>query len=190
MIRWSWLILLFLLPGCKREERPLRVEPSATDVARKVEISEVVPGLPPTTQAALSQDIKLDKNDYEKSAFLLSEGQRLYKSFNCKGCHASGGGGDIGPALIDDEWLYGYEPQQVYASIVQGRPNGMPAYGRRITEHQAWELTAYVRSMSGQVSQSAAPGRADHSRTAPPPNRIDPVQPKNTGESKSGEKPK
>jgi cytochrome c oxidase cbb3-type subunit 3 len=184
------LILALALIGCEREERPLKVEKrSAGDVVRTVELSSIVPGLPPSTQPSAGSESGPIRSDYEKNAYLLSEGQRLFKSYNCKTCHGSGGGGDIGPALIDDKWIYGYEPEQVYASIVQGRPNGMPAYGRRITEDQAWQLAAYVRSMSGQVSQTAAPGRTDHSKTKPPENTIDPQKPKDSSYPKSGEMP-
>ena len=65
---------------------------------------------------------------YEENAFALSEGKRLYSAFNCVGCHAHGGGG-MGPALIDDKWIYGHEPGQIFATIVEGRPNGMPSFG-------------------------------------------------------------
>ena len=41
------------------------------------------------------------------------------------------GGGGIGPPLMDDRWIYGSAPENIYASIVQGRPNGMPAWGGR-----------------------------------------------------------
>ena len=30
---------------------------------------------------------------------------------------------------MDDKWIYGYEPEQIFATISQGRPNGMPAFG-------------------------------------------------------------
>jgi cytochrome c oxidase cbb3-type subunit 3 len=183
-MRYGCCILVFcLIAGCEREERPLHVETPATDVARAVEVSDVVPGprptSQPTTREVINQSHEPLRNDYEKNAYLLSEGGELYKVYNCKTCHAHGGG-DIGPALIDDKWIYGSAPEQVYASIVQGRPNGMPAFGRRMTEHQAWELVAYVRSLSGQVPMAAAPGRSDSTKTQPPPNTIDPVKPVNS----------
>src|SRR5204862_1075855 len=88
------------------------------------------------------------RNEYEENAYALSEGQHLYDYFNCVGCHAHGGGG-MGPALMDDKWIYGYNPGQIFASIVQGRPNGMPAFRDRIVDYQVWQLAAYVRSLSG-----------------------------------------
>jgi cytochrome c oxidase cbb3-type subunit 3 len=68
---------------------------------------------------------------YDENAYAVSQGKRLYRWYNCNGCHAGGGGG-IGPALMDAEWRYGGDPAQVFASIVQGRPNGMPSFGGHI----------------------------------------------------------
>ncbi len=98
--------------------------------------------------------------NYDANAYALSEGKRLYAWYNCNGCHAEGGG-DKGPALMDDAWLYGSEPKNVFQSIAEGRPNGMPPFGGKIAEQQIWQLVAYVRSMSGLASPTASPGRDD-----------------------------
>jgi cytochrome c oxidase cbb3-type subunit 3 len=90
----------------------------------------------------------------------VGEGKRLFSAYNCAGCHQHGGGG-IGPALMDAEWIYGSHPEQIYASIVQGRPNGMPSFAGKIPEFQVWELVAYVHSMSGQLPEDIAPSRSD-----------------------------
>ncbi len=63
----------------------------------------------------------------------------------------------MGAALMDDKWIYGHEPHAIYATIVEGRPNGMPAFGGRIPDDQVWQLVAYVRSMSGQLRKDVAP---------------------------------
>jgi cytochrome c oxidase cbb3-type subunit 3 len=62
---------------------------------------------------------------------------------------------------MDGEWIYGSEPENIAASIVEGRPNGMPAFGGKIVTAQVWQLAAYVRSMSGLVRKDVAPGRDD-----------------------------
>src|SRR6266487_4198558 len=97
----------------------------------------------------------------EESAYAISEGKRLDAWFNCVSCHFHGGGG-IGPALMDDQWIYGSAPENIYAAIVEGRPNGMPSFRGKIPDPQVWQIVAYVRSMSGLVSQGAAPARRDH----------------------------
>ncbi|PYQ47863.1 MAG: hypothetical protein DMF59_17700 [Acidobacteria bacterium] len=80
--------------------------------------------------------------------------------YNCSGCHAHGGGG-IGPALMDDEWTYGSSPANIYTSIAEGRPNGMPSYGGHIPDYQIWELTTYVRALGGFESRVQVSARPD-----------------------------
>jgi cytochrome c oxidase cbb3-type subunit 3 len=99
-------------------------------------------------------------NPYDENAYAVSEGKRLDAWFNCVGCHAHGGG-DIGPPLMDAKWIYGSEPENIFATIVEGRPNGMPAFRRKIPDQQVWQLVAYVRSMSGQLRKDVSPGRDD-----------------------------
>src|SRR5207237_1085055 len=61
-------------------------------------------------------------NIYEENAYAVSEGKRLYENFNCVGCHSHGGGG-IGPPLMDNDWIYGAEPANIFSTIMEGRPN-------------------------------------------------------------------
>src|SRR5207253_2077767 len=83
-------------------------------------------------------------------------GKQLYARLNCVGCHANGGGG-IGPPLMDPAWIYGGFPSAIYESIVEGRPNGMPAFGGRLADSQAWQLVAYVQALSGQLRRDVRP---------------------------------
>jgi cytochrome c oxidase cbb3-type subunit 3 len=147
----SGTLLLILFTGCKREQRVFDPGTSGTQVADGVALNEVHAGgaVPPP-----------DVSKYEQSAYAVSEGKRLYMAYNCVGCHAHGGGA-IGPALMDSEWIYGSRPEQIYSDIVQGRPNGMPSFAGKIPEYQVWELAAYVRSMSGQLPSDVAPSRSD-----------------------------
>ena len=140
------------IAGCKREERVFDPGSAGSQVANGVAVNEVRAG---DGSASLP-----DHGPYDQSAYAVGEGKRLYSAFNCVGCHNHGGGG-IGPALMDAEWIYGSHPEQIYSSIVQGRPNGMPSFGGRIPEYQVWELVAYVRSLSGQLPSDVAPGRSD-----------------------------
>ncbi len=94
----------------------------------------------------------------------IAEGARLFDWYNCSGCHFHGAGG-IGPALMDQQWLYGGELDQIFASISQGRPNGMPSWHGKIPDTQIWEIAAYVKSLS-------APNPANGGQqpvTTPPP---------------------
>jgi cytochrome c oxidase cbb3-type subunit 3 len=184
-----------LLTACKREERDFGATPSEKVTAAAVPVTDLVPGTSPATFPATlpaSQVAVLSPaafpNNYQNNAFALSEGHRSYEQYNCNTCHAHGGG-DIGPPLMDDKWIYGSRPDQIFASIVQGRPNGMPAFGTRLNEQQVWQLTAYVRSLSGMASANAAPARQDHMQIKPPENSMPTPQPKNSGSTPSGERP-
>lgn len=147
------LTMAVLLAACEREARRFREYPPTGDPQQKVVVSDLQPG-PAVVNALLV-------NAYEDNAYALSQGKRLFSQMNCVGCH-SHGGGNMGPALMDNQWIYGSEPEQIYASIAQGRPNGMPAWGRLLSPQQIWQLTGYVRSMAGLTPDKAAqPGRDD-----------------------------
>jgi cytochrome c oxidase cbb3-type subunit 3 len=153
-------------PGCKREDRGFRVTTPSAARAQGVRLTPLQAG--PASPDAPA------KSAYEENAYAMSEGQRLFTAFNCSGCHGNGGGG-MGPALLDEKWRYGSDPHQIYATIMEGRPNGMPSFRGKLPDHQAWQLAAYVRSLSGLVAQTAAPGRNDHMKNSPPGNSVDPV---------------
>jgi cytochrome c oxidase cbb3-type subunit III len=168
---WLAIVLGLGLCGCKREERNYRVEAARAETVSAIRVSDLQPG---TNTPAPPW-----KNDAEQEAAAISQGQQLYNYFNCVGCHAHGGGG-MGPPLMDDTWLYGYEPQQVFASIVQGRPNGMPSFGGKIAENQIWELVAFVRSMSGLTSSTVSPNREEHMKGKLPEASTSKANPKNS----------
>jgi cytochrome c oxidase cbb3-type subunit 3 len=89
---------------------------------------------------------------------------------------------------MDDEWIYGSEPANIFATIIEGRPNGMPSFRGKIPDYQVWQLAAYVRSMSGLASKDAAPGRNDHMQLTPEQSRK-PEHPKESSTPKSAEHP-
>jgi cytochrome c oxidase cbb3-type subunit 3 len=62
---------------------------------------------------------------------------------------------------MDDEWVYGSRPENIFETIVEGRPNGMPSFGGKINPDQIWQIVAYVRSMSGLLRKDVATGRND-----------------------------
>jgi cytochrome c oxidase cbb3-type subunit 3 len=97
---------------------------------------------------------------YQRDAFDVAQGKRLFEWMNCSGCHSHGGGA-IGPALMDDRWIYGGKIQQIYRTIRDGRRNGMPAWRNRMTDQQIWQVAAFVRSMGRYVRKDVAPSRDD-----------------------------
>jgi cytochrome c oxidase cbb3-type subunit III len=159
------LLTALLIVGCKREERVLRQPPSAAQTFNSVQVSGINPGNNPAPPPSPPPDM------YSESAYAVSQGQFLFEQYNCVGCHAHGGGG-MGPALMDNFWIYGSEPQNIFATIMQGRPNGMPSFRTLIPEYQGWEIAAYVRSMSGLLPSDVAPSRSDQMNVVPSPSSM------------------
>jgi cytochrome c oxidase cbb3-type subunit 3 len=151
----SLLTGLLLFAACSREQRHFEAPPATDLPPTQVAMSPLVAGA--QSSAFRQQQAQI----YENNAYQLSEGKRLFSWFNCVGCHAHGGG-NIGPALMDDKWIYGGEIDAIYLTIAQGRPNGMPAFAGRIPEQQIWQIAAYVRSMGGFGPKAARPNRDDH----------------------------
>jgi cytochrome c oxidase cbb3-type subunit III len=156
-------LLALALTACEREQRrfteiaPLsgRPQPQAN--------TELRPGMPGAPGAQGKTTVPAP---YGENAWAIAEGKRLYNWFNCVGCHAQGGGG-MGPPLIDEKWIYGSDPDVIHATILEGRPNGMPAYGGKLADQQVWQLVAYVRAMSGLVRKDVRPGRNDDMAVRP-----------------------
>ena len=60
-------------------------------------------------------------------------GRELFVKLNCADCHgftAKGG--------------YGGTPAQLFKSIYEGRPKGMPAWGAALSPNDIWQLVAYI----------------------------------------------
>jgi cytochrome c oxidase cbb3-type subunit 3 len=143
---------LVLVAGCSREHRGFD-DPLPTTPRSGIALTDFQAGAPTSPDTAAGP--------YDYNAYAISQGKRLFDWFNCSGCHAHGGG-DIGPALMDERWIYGSAPANIYAAVVEGRPNGMPSFRHRLTDTQIWQLVAYVVSLGGQLPRDVLPARSDH----------------------------
>ena len=163
------------LAGCEREKRDFTSPPEspARDAKRS---GAILPGGGPPLKPGAQPTP--DRSFLDENAYAVNQGKRRFRWYNCSGCHGGGGGGGMGANLMDAKWLYGHQPGAIYASIVEGRPNGMPAFGGRIPDDQVWQLVAYVRSLSGQLRKDVAPSRSDSLAGAPPENTRDDVTPR------------
>jgi len=125
---------------------------------------------------------------YESNAYHIGQGAKWYRWYNCNGCHANGGG-DIGPPLMDEAWRYGGTIDQIYSTIVQGRPNGMPSFRDKVPEQQIWQIAAYVRAMSGNAPKDAVPSRREGLSATPPLTRHPEQPPQDTDASATQTQP-
>lgn len=140
------------LPGPPRHSLPDElgrqpVEPyGGTEALLKTAVSNIFPGgistQPPIRNVAGNDPASAQR------------GMQYFNAFNCVGCHAANGGGGIGPALSNRFFKYGSAPADIYLTIVQGRPEGMPAWGGLLPDAVIWDLVAYVT----QISQAPVSG--------------------------------
>jgi cytochrome c oxidase cbb3-type subunit 3 len=112
-------------------------------------LSRIPLGAPPGTPLDLATDIP---NPDEGDAVAVGQGKTLFGAMNCVYCHGSGGSGLIGPPLNGPGWRYGGTPAQIFNSIHDGRPQGMPAWGASLPPDQIWKLVAYIESLGGATS--------------------------------------
>jgi cytochrome c oxidase cbb3-type subunit 3 len=165
-----FLLVPIVAIGCHREKREFSGSAYGASLADLPAQSSLAPGGSPASSSA-ERPVPVG---YDETAYDISQGQQLFRWFNCNGCHARGGGG-IGVALMDGAWLYGGGADEIFTSIVAGRPKGMPSYRGKVTNRQVWQLVAYVRSLSGNVRRDALSGRSDSIQATPPPP-ISPAQ--------------
>jgi cytochrome c oxidase cbb3-type subunit III len=152
------------LAGCQREERSLRLDPPVLQALDGIALMpNGISGRPPEVSFALGQP-------YEANAYNLGQGKRLYAWFGCRTCHGDGEGG-VGPAFLDGWWDYGPDTVSIFATIRDGRPRGMPAFGAKMTTEQIWQLAGYVQTIGAYSASAAAPSRNDEKQTRPAENR-------------------
>ena len=118
--------------------------PVAADSTAKLiaHLEHIRPGQAPPRGIAL-------KNPYAGDKAAIATGAKLFISYNCIDCHGADGSGAMGPSLADGRWHFGGEDSELYESIYQGRPDGMPAWGSAIAPDQIWLLVSYVKSLNG-----------------------------------------
>ena len=159
LILMSLPAVLGLLGGCDQPEAERASASSTPEVVGRLLGPQPGPDRPLPDRA----------NPFEMERNVLTEGRRLFVWYNCYGCHGGRGGGGMGPSLRDAAWMYGSKDQDIFNSIAEGRPHGMPAWGVDLPEQQIWKLTAYIQSMGTGMEPKPPP--ANPVFPNPPPRR-------------------
>ncbi|RYM32052.1 c-type cytochrome [Brumimicrobium glaciale] len=73
----------------------------------------------------------------------LMAGKALYQN-KCALCHTEKGGGEIGPNLTDNSWIYGGDIKDVYKVIKLGAPRGMPAHESAFNPIEIQQVASFV----------------------------------------------
>jgi cytochrome c oxidase cbb3-type subunit 3 len=157
VIRTAYALSLALLACTTKSAPPTPVADSSATVPAESSASHYLDGgdslrfvahdenLPPGFP--LSARMLALRNPFEGDKKAIGTGGQLFVAYNCIDCHGADGSGAMGPAFSDGRWHFGGSAAEVFESIYQGRPDGMPAWGGRISNDEIWMLTAYVRSL-------------------------------------------
>jgi cytochrome c oxidase cbb3-type subunit 3 len=162
-IRWPLWLAYALIVGCNNHVALPSSEPGEVGVID----SALDPGV---SHSLVTTDARAAA--YYNNAEAVNTGKRLFAQYNCSGCHSNGGGG-MGPDLMDDAWIYGGRLEQIHQTLVDGRPNGMPAWGGKVPDQQLWQLAAYVRSLSLPQTIAAETDNTPSQMPAPVPPEAD-----------------
>jgi cytochrome c oxidase cbb3-type subunit 3 len=137
----SIVLAVFLAVGAADASAQQDTAPTAANGPKTVSVSGLFPGggAPPPPDVIGQR--------FEGNQQAIAQGKQLFGAMNCSGCHFNGGGG-MGPALMSGHWRYGGRIDQIYSSIAQGRPNGMPTWQGILDPTSIWNLAAYVKSLA------------------------------------------
>lgn len=82
---------------------------------------------------------------YSGQPAAIAEGSTVYAE-SCAACHNADATGGIGTDLTGT-LKYGSTPEDLYESVANGRPNGMPPFLQQIGKDRIYKLVAYLESV-------------------------------------------
>lgn len=109
--------------------------------------SETAGHVADTSHAATGDVVSVAKRPFGGDPQQARRGRLVFLQYNCYSCHGGLAGGAMGPSLRDTVWKYGGSDQQIYASIHDGRPLGMPTWGGTLSDAQIHDVIAYIHSL-------------------------------------------
>lgn len=111
------------------------------------------PWIVPATQKEI-------KNPLTASAASLAAAKEIYMD-KCANCHGDGGKGDGSDAMmydptpsdLTDAKVAKKTDGELYFQITEGR-KPMPAFKKKLTDEQRWQLVLFVRSLAATLANS------------------------------------
>lgn len=97
-----------------------------------------------------------------QNSVAIKEGAKLFAQ-NCSACHGDTGKGGRAPDLTSGQWKHGGTDEDLIRNIVKGIPGTqMPAIA--LTETEAKQVIAFLRTLSGKAKGESLAGNADAGR--------------------------
>ncbi len=129
------------------------------------EIAAVDAANAPLDHALVAAELTEIAADPTMGPYAVSGGGAVFRTY-CAQCHGSGAAGAVGyPNLLDDDWLWGGDIENIYLTIRHGirweddfdtRLSQMPAFGEDyLGEEEIAQVVEYVLQLSGQEHDAA-----------------------------------
>jgi cytochrome c oxidase cbb3-type subunit 3 len=84
-------------------------------------------------------------NSFSGNEKAIAEGRDIYAS-NCAVCHKEDGTGGIGPNLTAT-LKYGSSEKEIFKSVAEGRPNGMPGFLPQLGAERTGKVVAFLEKL-------------------------------------------
>lgn len=172
---WLWCFYLTIIwgigytiaypawPGITKATSGLLGYSTRAEVAEQID--EVQSRNAPLINALTEIDLAALPENEDLHRFAISGGAAVFRT-NCSQCHGSGAAGAVGyPNLLDDDWLWGGDIEQIAYVVRHGIRNEvdpdalwsqMPAYGDILSKEEIGDVVQYVRALSGQEHDATA----------------------------------
>lgn len=106
------------------------------------DLKEIEKGLAPRVAEA----VPVAKNPFEGKADAIKEGRDIFEK-NCAVCHGKDAKGGIGPDLLKKDLKFGRSDSDLYFSIANGRPGGMPDWEKALGKDRIWYVVSFLRTI-------------------------------------------
>jgi cytochrome c oxidase cbb3-type subunit III len=100
----------------------------------------------------------MDENKVTKltDAPSIAKGKAIFTT-NCAACHRADGGGQIGPNLTDEYWIFGGSVKNLFHTITNGGRDGkgMVAWKGSLKPTEIQQVSSYILSLQGSNPKEA-----------------------------------
>lgn len=106
-----------------------------------------------TARLESSIDVTDDSRFYQMASneSFIEAGKATFEK-HCVACHGKDMKGGIGFNLIDDEWVHGSKPSEIYVSVSEGFPEkGMQPWETLLGQKRITEVVAYILSRNPEL---------------------------------------
>jgi cytochrome c oxidase cbb3-type subunit 3 len=104
-------------------------------------------------------------NPFRGNAAAVAEGKQVFETI-CLACHLADGTGLVGPSLVDPYWKYGNSDPDLFQTVSEGRPLGMPPWGPQLGADKIWKVLAYVETLPKRAEPGVGSPEFEAARAA------------------------